>query len=75
MAVNLVLDVRLPSDFLMHNKDREVVMRAVRFARIHCAKAALYVELFKQHPIIIDDEVVLVELSVFTASLTPLLPF
>ena len=74
-VVNLMLDARLASDFLMPNKDREVAMRSFRFARIHCAKEALYVELFKQHPIIIDDEEVLVELSVFTASLTPLLPF
>jgi len=37
-------------------------------------KEALYVELYKQHPIIIDDEEVLVELSVFTASLESPLP-
>ena len=50
-------------------------MKAARFARIHCAKEALYSELYKQQPIIIDDEVVLVELSVFTASLRPLYSF
>ena len=49
-------------------------MKTFRFARVHCIKEALYVELWKQHPIIVDDEEVLVELSVFTASLTPLLP-
>jgi hypothetical protein len=53
---------------------KEVALKAYSFARVHCAKEALYVELWKQNPIIIDDEVVLVELSVFTASLTPLLP-
>ncbi len=50
-------------------------MRAYSFNRIHCVREALYVELYKQHPIIIDDEEVLVELSVFTASLEPLLSF
>lgn len=50
-------------------------MKAFRFARIHCVKEALYVDLYKQQPIIIDDEVVLVELSVFTASLEPQISF
>ena len=44
-------------------------MKAYRFSKIHCMKEALYVELCRQHPIIQDDEEVLVELSVFTASL------
>jgi hypothetical protein len=46
-------------------------VKAFGFARIHCVKEALYVELWKQQPIIIDDEEVLVQLSVFTASLEP----
>jgi len=49
-------------------------LKANRFARVHCMKEALYVELYRQHPIIIDDEEVLVELSVFTASLESPLP-
>ncbi len=47
-------------------------MKAFGFAKVHCVKEALYVELWKQHPIIIDDEEVLVELSKFSATLTPL---
>lgn len=47
-------------------------MKAFGFAKVHCVKEALYVELWKQHPIIIDDEEVLVELSAFSATLTPL---
>ena len=50
-------------------------MKAYQFTRVHCMKEALYVELYKQHPIIIDDEEVLVELSVFTASLESSIPF
>lgn len=50
-------------------------MKADRFTKVHCIREALYVELYNQHPIIIDDEEVLVELSVFTASLEPLKSF
>jgi hypothetical protein len=63
-------------DTIRHCRDllciikREVALKAFRFTRVHCIKEALYVELWKQHPIIIDDEEVLVELSVFSASLT-----
>jgi hypothetical protein len=53
---------------------KEVALKAYGFSRVHCQKEALYVELWKLNPIIEDDEEVLVELSVFTASLTPLLP-
>jgi len=37
-------------------------------------REALYVELWKQHPIILDDEEVLAELSAFAATLTPPMP-
>jgi hypothetical protein len=46
-------------------------LKAFGFTKIHCPKEALYVELWKQCPILVDDEEVLVELSVFSASLTP----
>ena len=60
----------------MHaNIIKEVALKAYGFSRVHCPKEALYVELWKLNPIIEDDEEVLVELSVFTASLTPRLPF
>jgi hypothetical protein len=52
-------------------KEKEVALKAFGFAKVHCQKEALYVELWKEHPISIDDEEVLVELSAFSATLTP----
>ncbi|MBM4403546.1 MAG: hypothetical protein FJ042_04065 [Candidatus Cloacimonetes bacterium] len=47
-------------------------MNTAGFNRIHNAKQALYIELQKYNPIVVDDEEVLAELSAFTATLTPL---
>ncbi len=45
-------------------------MKPVRFFRIHCLQEALYEGLFKA--LWIDDEEVLLQLSAFSASLSPL---
>jgi len=49
-------------------------LKAYHFTKVHCSKEALYVDLWKQHPIIQDDEEVLAELFAFAASLTPRKP-
>jgi hypothetical protein len=54
--------------------EKEAALKEHSFTRIHSTSEALYVELYKQHPILIDDEEVLAELSAFAASLTPILP-
>lgn len=49
-----------------------VVVKAIRFNRIHCKREALYEGLFRVHWI--DDEEVLLQLGRFSATLTPLFP-
>ncbi|HNX37531.1 MAG TPA: hypothetical protein PL124_06215 [Candidatus Cloacimonadota bacterium] len=46
-------------------------MKTVRFARIHCNREALYSVMGNVHPTWIDDEEVLLQLSAFSATLTP----
>jgi len=46
-------------------------MFSKRFYRIHSVQEALYQVLAKLYPITVDDEEVLVKLSVFSATLTP----
>lgn len=57
--------------FLLRITIKEVTLKVFGFSKVHCQKQALYVELWKQNPITIDDEEVLVELSAFSATLTP----
>jgi hypothetical protein len=47
-------------------------VRYQRFYRIHSMQEALYGALAKQNPILVDDVEVLVKLSAFDATLTPL---
>ncbi len=49
-------------------------MKLFGFAKVHSVKEALYLEFTRQNPITVDDEEVLVELSAFTATLTPRYP-
>jgi len=49
-----------------------VALKTTGFSRIHNVQQALYIELLKYNPIVVDDEEVLAELSAFAATLTPL---
>jgi hypothetical protein len=51
-----------------------VTLKVFGFNKVHCQKEAMYVELLREQPITIDDEEVLVELSAFSATLTPQTP-
>lgn len=69
-----ILDTIQAQKFLLRITIKEVRLKVFGFAKVHCQKQALYVELWKSNPITIDDEEVLVELSAFSATLTPRTP-
>lgn len=69
-----MLDTISGCEILLCITIKEVTLKVFGFNKVHCQKQALYVELWKEHPITIDDEEVLVELSAFSATLTPRTP-